>query len=227
MTWVKYVLVSIFISAMLTTNAHAHIILGVNRVIYKSTQREISIPVRNSDVKRAYLVQSWVENEVEKKNERMPFIITPPLFRLAPDQENILRLVFTGAELPNDKETLFWLNVKGIPSTIKSDSNTLLLSINNRIKLFYRPVGLTGNMADAYKSLSFSRQGNTLVIKNPSPYYISFNEISVGGKKINIPGMVSPKSELTHKLERGMEGDIFWSAINDFGAVSDLFLAAL
>ncbi|WP_219558676.1 fimbria/pilus periplasmic chaperone, partial [Klebsiella michiganensis] len=45
---------------------------------------------------------------------------------------------------PQDRETLFWMNVKAIPSMDKSklSDNTLQLAIISRIKLYYRPAKL-------------------------------------------------------------------------------------
>jgi fimbrial chaperone protein len=50
----------------------------------------------------------------------------------------------TNNQLPQDRESLFWMNVKAIPSMDKSklSDNTLQLAIISRIKLYYRPAKL-------------------------------------------------------------------------------------
>jgi P pilus assembly chaperone PapD len=56
-------------------------------------------------------------------------------------EKNTLRIIdATNNQLPQDRETLFWMNVKAIPSMDKSKlDNTLQLAIISRIKLYYRP----------------------------------------------------------------------------------------
>ncbi|MCV5920354.1 fimbria/pilus periplasmic chaperone, partial [Escherichia coli] len=76
--------------------------------------------------------------------KKTPFIITPPLFKLDPEKNNILRIVNITHGLPQDRESVYWVNVKAIPS--KSDDsenkNVLQIAVRTRIKLFYRPAGL-------------------------------------------------------------------------------------
>lgn len=97
--------------------------------------------MRNPD-NIAYLIQSRVDMP-EGVSGRAPFVITPPLFRLDAKQNNILRVVRAGGALPGDKESLFWLNVKAIPSAEKKE-NTLQIAIKTRIKLIFSPHGRTG-----------------------------------------------------------------------------------
>jgi fimbrial chaperone protein len=67
---------------------------------------------------------------------------SPAAVRHAGKKENTLRILdATNDQLPQDRETLFWMNVKAIPSMDKSklSDNTLQLAIISRIKLYYRP----------------------------------------------------------------------------------------
>jgi P pilus assembly chaperone PapD len=58
---------------------------------------------------------------------KAPFIITPPLYRLDGGQKNIERIVMTGS-LPQEQESLFWLNIKAIPSASKQ-MNSLQIAV--------------------------------------------------------------------------------------------------
>ncbi len=200
--------------------ASASVIVGGTRVIYDSAKKETSLSVKNADKNTNYLIQSWIDNLQEDDKDTVPFIITPPLFKLNTDQENILRIVFTGGSLPQDKESAFWLNVKSIPSTTKTDQNTLQISVKTRIKLFYRPSGLAGDAHEAYKALTFSRTGQTLTVKNPTPYFVSFQNLKVGTQDIKEPGMVAPMSNLSWTIPAGASGKVSWKAINDYGSPS-------
>lgn len=207
---------------IMTQSAWAGVVVGGTRVIYDSAKRETSISVRNPEKINPYLIQSWVENEQESDTRKTPFIITPPLFRLDPDQENVLRIVHTGSPLPNDKESLYWLNIKSIPSSTKTDTNQLLISVKTRIKLIYRPAALNSNAAEAYKQLIFTRQGNQLQVTNPTPYYIAFFSVMVGDKEVKNAGTVEPMSSLSWVLPAGAGSSVSWSAINDYGGITSI-----
>ncbi|HDL6508632.1 TPA: molecular chaperone [Yersinia enterocolitica] len=226
MPWLK----SLFFIACLAGvihSAQAGVAVGGTRVIYDGAKKEATLSVNNQDKNIPYLIQSWVDNIEATNHNKVPFIITPPLFRLDGGQESNLRILFTGGNLPQDRESVHWLNVKTIPSSKKTDGNQLFISIKNRIKLFYRPAGLAGNAADAYKALSFSRHGKQLQVSNPTAYYVSFHTLKVGGSEIKGALMVAPKGTLSVDLPAGAAGVVSWQAINDFGGTSDVATATL
>ncbi|HBA9587406.1 TPA: fimbria/pilus periplasmic chaperone [Escherichia coli] len=72
----------------------------------------------------------------------MYFFITPPIIRLN-EKENIqLRInkLSDIESLPTDRESVFSINVMGIPTEDKSNSGgRIKIAINTKIKLFYRP----------------------------------------------------------------------------------------
>jgi P pilus assembly chaperone PapD len=76
-------------------------------------QKEVSLSVRNPD-SSPYLIQTVIDN-LESSQQKPPFIITPPLYRLDGGKENLMRVIQSG-NLPQDKESMFWLRVKAIPS---------------------------------------------------------------------------------------------------------------
>ena len=130
--------------ALFTVQAQAGIVIGGTRVIYNGDKKETSASIRNPDKSGVWLVQSWVDSGV--KGSKTPFIVTPPLFRINPGEENMLRIVRTGGSLPEDRESVFWLNVKSIPATDDSipHNNVLQVVVKSRLKLFYR-LGWRGN----------------------------------------------------------------------------------
>ncbi|EDU5869893.1 type 1 fimbria chaperone FimC, partial [Salmonella enterica subsp. enterica serovar Eko] len=163
------VLLTLFTS--LNVQAAGGIALGATRVIYPSAAKQTSLAISNSDTQERYLVNSWIENSAGQKEKT--FIVTPPLFVSEPKSENTLRIIYAGQPLPGDRESLFWMNVKAIPSVDKSHiegKNVLQLAILSRIKLFVRPANLPQTPEDAPTLLKFSRVGNHLKITNPSAY---------------------------------------------------------
>lgn len=210
------------VAALICTSqyAAAGVIVGGTRVIYNAAQKETSIAVRNPEKTVPYLIQSWVENASPTDTSKAPFIITPPLFRLDAGQENTLRIVRTGGQLPEDRESLYWLNIKSIPSSSKADSNQLQISVKTRIKLIYRPASLVANAPEAYKQISFARQGNQLQVINPTAYQIAFFSVKVGGVEIKEPGSITPFGTLNMPLPAGASGQVSWQTINDFGGIT-------
>jgi len=223
--WIKAVCVLVAVASIGWANAG--VVVGGTRVVYDAGKKEASISVSNPDRTRPFLIQSWIDNPQEGDTTRVPFIITPPLFRLDAAQENVLRIVRVGGNLPEDRESVYWLNIKSIPATDKNATNQLLISVNTRIKLIYRPKDLVANATEAYKTVNFSRQGEELIAHNPSPFFVSFASLHVGNQEIKHPGMIAPLGTLRWPLPTGAHGNVSWQAINDFGGTSALARAPL
>ncbi|QJI40170.1 molecular chaperone [Pseudomonas sp. ADAK2] len=219
MHWLKSVCITGCLLGI-THTSWAGVVVGGTRVVYDGSKKEASISVMNPEKTTPYLIQSWVESTSATATQKAPFIVTPPLFRLDAGQENVLRIIRTGGTFPENKESVFWVNIKSIPSSEKSDTNQLQISVKTRIKLFYRPLGLSGSASEAYKSLKFSRSGNQLQVNNPTPYHVSFYRVSVGNAEIENAGMVAPQSSLTLTIPAGATGVASWQSINDFGGIS-------
>ncbi|WP_153448275.1 fimbrial biogenesis chaperone [Vibrio algicola] len=196
--------------------SYAGIKLGGTRVIIPSSVNAAQMNIYNTSDYRPYLIQSWVEDKNNKKTQS--FIITPPLFKLTGKKTNAIKIIARD-KFPENKESLFWLNVKSIPSS-KKGVNDLLLVINTKIKLIYRPTSLSMSIKDAVEHISITKKNNTLHINNQSPYYFSFYRINVGSYKLEKSTMIAPFDKKTIALPKGVSGEISWSYINDFGGVS-------
>ncbi|MGR7197992.1 fimbrial biogenesis chaperone [Klebsiella aerogenes] len=198
------------------TSAQAGVIVGGTRVIYDGNKKEASLNVKNPD-KYSYLIQSWVDNESDGK--KAPFIITPPLFRLGATEENKLRIIRAGGNLPTDRESMYWMNIKTIPATEnQQNANTLQIAIKTRLKLIYRPQGLSAMSDKTTDQLTWHRSGQQLTVTNPTPYYMNFSILKVGGKVVKDATYVAPKASASLTLPAGAAGNISWQLINDFGA---------
>lgn len=206
--------------AFLSVQAQAGIVIGGTRVIYDGDKKETAASVRNPEKSGVYLVQSWVDSG--EQGGKPPFIVTPPLFRINPDEENMLRIVRTGGNLPQDRESVFWLNVKSIPATDDSRprTNVLQVVVKSRLKLFYRPAGLEGQPESAYHQLSVARSGNRLIVSNPTPYYVTLFALKVDGQEIKEADMVPPKGSASFTLPSPRASRVTWQAISDYGGIS-------
>lgn len=207
----------LFASAILSTSAFAGGVgLGATRMIYSSVESQSAMDIRNTNKGESFLIQSWMEDE--KGNRSNDFVITPPLYVLKPATESVIKVIFNGKPLPQDRETLYWLTVKAIPQQGKKDAgNTLQFASANRIKLFYRPAGLNENVNDAWKRLRGEFRQGKITLSNPTPYYLTTINLRVDGKAVN-PVMIPPKASVTLGETFSNAAKFSYQTINDYGA---------
>lgn len=203
--------------------AAAGVLLGGTRVILQEKDREASIPVKNTG-DSPYVVQAWID--AGEGQNKTPFIVTPPLSRLDPGTENILRIVRLKGELPTDRESVFWLNAKEIPQK-SSDENVLQIAVRTRIKLFYRPAGLPGKSVDARGQLEWvvsegrDGQGVVLRIANPSAFHVTFTALDINaGRQVINADMVAPFGESSYPLtflKTPQPIELSYTTLSDYG----------
>lgn len=115
---------SIYVILFCVFPAHAGIVVGGTRFIFNGDQDSISFQVKNTSA-NVYLVQTKIfsgnddegNNNAHDKVHEVPFIATPMLFRLKPLRDNYVRILKVPGQLPQDRETLFWLTIAGIPAS--------------------------------------------------------------------------------------------------------------
>lgn len=203
--------------------AYASISLSATRVILPEKQQEASIIVRNDNA--PILIQSWLETNSEHDIAELPFAITPPLSKVAPNGQQVMRVLYAGGDtgLPRDRETVLWLNVQEIPQATGGD-NQLQIAIRQRIKLFFRPSGLPGTSADAPAGMLWSvvnNNGTSMIqVHNPSAYHVSMSAIdNTKGETLQQSGMIGPGQTRLLSLGRSTPQDTLrFRAINDYGA---------
>lgn len=213
----KIILLTGLLSSGMVSSAHAGgVALGATRVIYPAGDKQVSLSLSNSSDKDTFLIQSWVTSSSGNKSN--DFVITPPLFVMQPKKENTLRIMYVGPDLPTDRESVFYLNSKAIPSTdhLKAQTSSLQIATQSVIKLFVRPKNLPSLSIDAPKGLRCKLSGNKVIVTNPSPYYVTLVQFYVGGKKLP-NSMVSPKNTLSVDIPENGGKKITFQTINDFG----------
>lgn len=206
----------------------AGIQVGRTRIVYDAGKKEISLPLINKETELPWLIQSWTDTGDGKT--RGPFIVTPPLFRLEPQKEQSLRIAWNGTALPENKESLFYMNVRTIPATAAEDDdkNVLRLIYKTRIKLFWRPKGLKGDPDETCKNLSFSRHGKALTVTNQGAFHITFDNLKLGNAKLEKADMVTPQSSVEIPVPDTATGNqVSWRCITDYGSASDKYTAPL
>ncbi|WP_134691173.1 fimbria/pilus periplasmic chaperone [Enterobacter hormaechei] len=195
---------------------------GASRVVYPASAQQTTFSVRNNSTDTTYLMQSWVENADGKKTT--DFIITPPLYTSEPGNENTLRIVSVGASHAHHRESLYYLNIKAVPSADKSAIDksraSLMVATVMRIKLFVRPDGLQPAREKAADALELTRQGGKLNIHNPTPYWLTLTGMKAGDKALN-DVMVPPLASASVPLPAGSGSTVTWQSVNDYGGTDN------
>jgi chaperone protein EcpD len=209
--------------------------VGGTRVVYPLENREVTVKLSN-DRAEPSLVQVWMDkgNADAKPGEASaPFVLTPPIFRMDANKSQTIRMMYTGDALPQDKESVFWLNVLDVPpKTAKNaDVNTLQFAFRTRIKVFARPKGLPGTPEEAAGKVTWKlvpaadNKGFDIKATNPTAYYVSFSKIDVVGAgqtyTNDVGGMVEPRGTAQFPIKNlkaiPANAHVKYSGISDFG----------
>lgn len=229
--WMMALLVALSASA---PQAQASVVIEGTRVIFPAQEREVTIKLNNAG-KRPALVQAWLDDgdaAASPETLDVPFILTPAMFRLDPDNAQMLRLIHTGAALARDKESLYWLNVLEVPPKSHEDANQLQLALRTRIKVLYRPQNLPGKVIEAPAAVRWelvrNTTGNGYALKgsNPTPYYVNLGsvQLSVGATGFDAgAGHIAPGGTTLFPVAGlqdmpGAPAEVRFNAINDWGS---------
>lgn len=203
------------------------------RVIYPQGVREKTLMLVNTN-SWPVIVQTWVDSgEGSPDSGAAPFVILPPIFRLAPGSTQGLRIIYNHDRLPTDRESIFWLNLYEIPpDNTDQDKSFVKLAMNTQLKIFYRPQSLTLTPEKAIDKLTFrlinEGENSWLEFNNPTPLGISFTTLSVTGRAGQTKArqqndmMIKPLSQRRYPLERNVGSDavnVEASWINDSGEI--------
>jgi chaperone protein EcpD len=218
-----------------TGHAGASVVVTGTRVVFPSSEREVTIKVNNVRTTPA-LVQAWIdkgEAGVSPDKIDVPFTLTPAMFRLDPAKGQTMRLIYSQTPLATDKESMFWLNVLEIPPKAKpgsTDANQLQLAFRTRIKVLFRPTELQGRPDEAPHQVTWqvvhTPNGYRLKGTNPTPYFVNFAGIELvsGGETLDAGGGYIKPGESEEFPMVGLKGlpktgtQVRYSFLNDFGA---------
>lgn len=212
---IKFSLFALIFSLLNITLANASVGLETTRLIYNENDKSGSLVAFNNNKELNYLIQSWI---VDKDNNISDeFIITPPVLKVQALNKNTLDITKI-KETPNNKESLYWVNVKFIAPGNKNDENVLRYTIINKIKLIYRPTVLKDLIPEkAVEQLTVKTNNGFVSIYNPTGVYINLSGALEGDKKIETPSYIEPFSEI--KVSANLNKSFSINYINDLGKV--------
>lgn len=204
----------------------------VTRIIVQAPAHESGVQLANLN---AYpvIVQAWVDDGEllsGPDNSTAPIIALPAVFRLQPGGQRNLRLVYSGAPLPQDRESLFWLNLYEMPPQPQNTATDYLtITLRTQTKVFYRPRGLALKPYQAHERLVFSRKqqanGDCLQVVNGSPYHLTFSDLQLkAGEHAHgvATDMIAPFSQVCLPMNaplaaRGAPVEVNYTLLDDRG----------
>lgn len=158
----------------------ANVIINATRIIFPAGSKSVSVQLINKS-KEQHLIQTWIDDG--RQNEKpesisTPFMIIPPVVKINGNDGQVLKINHNHqvTELPDDRESVFWLNVLDIPPTPESldtGKNYMQFAIRNRIKLFWRPEKLNFSPRDIPQHLSIISDSHKACVDNATPYYLT------------------------------------------------------
>ncbi|URN90948.1 MAG: fimbria/pilus periplasmic chaperone [Pseudomonas protegens] len=205
----------------------AAISLDRTRVIFDGENKSLSIRIRNDNKEMPYLAQSWIENDQQQKVTG-PLIVLPPLQRLEPMSGGQIKLLKSAEveQLPKDRESLFYFNLREVPPRAETE-NTMQIALQTKIKLFYRPQGITPERGVIWQEkLRLKKAGQGFNVENPTPYYITINDLKdLSDKRSETdfsPVMLAPFSARDIHPDKGQITQPVLTYINDYGGYHQL-----
>ncbi|MGR5241685.1 fimbrial chaperone [Photobacterium damselae] len=213
---------------LLTLSSHALAAFTLNgtRYIYNEGKKNISVEVTNNS-KETYGGQIWIENvSMPKKDVYM--IPTPSFFKVKAGNKQILRIINVNKTLPQDRESIFFINVQEIPPMAKDGGeNYVAFAMNTQVKLIYRPSALKNGRESAENKVTYHFENGHLVIHNPTPYYFALTNFKQNGKAVKLSekersqlALFKPFSSVTlGKMAPSKTLKFELSSIDDWGGV--------
>lgn len=185
------------IISLLLNVAFAQIVVDKTRIVFDHSQSNTeTIMLTNVSKMNPFLAQSWIEDTTGAKIEG-PLMALPVILRINPNESKQIRisLVRNTAQLPTDRESLFFFNVIGIPPQNSAQSgNSIELAIKTKLKVFYRPKGLPKYTSqEVFGQLRVEKNQGGLIIQNPSPYNTVVFGVSEGkNARVKELGLIVP-----------------------------------
>ncbi|QEZ92322.1 molecular chaperone [Proteus sp. CD3] len=215
---IKLTILSIF--TLFPIYGHTSIEINKDKFIFIESKNQEVIEIKNN-TNSDYFIQSWISHYDESNNTDLPFMITPPLFKIEKDETYFLKIFKTEEIEKKEQETLYKINIKRIPSLSDSDDNTNLLhiSMNSIYNLIYRPISIEKNAVDAYKKIEFLKNKNDeFIVNNPTPYFITLLKVNSDGVVfIEKSKTIPPFKKYNTKKIIKKQGLIKWKTIDQYG----------
>lgn len=146
------------------------------------------------------------------------FASSPSIFQIPPKSTSQAQVVLL-EQLPQDRESVFWLRVTTILANGNKaeQDNTIEFALAQRIKLFYRPKGLDEKCSGAAEQIRWEPTKTGIKAVNPSKVSMSLVNLKSSAKTFPIKDIVLPLSEKEWKLDVKPRDIVSFSYIDELG----------
>ncbi|BBV03875.1 gram-negative pili assembly chaperone domain protein [Providencia rettgeri DSM 1131] len=215
----------LLLTILFSSSTFSNVIITGTRIIYPADADSITVQLTNNS-KTSSLVQSWIDNGDENstpENSEAPFYLSPPIVKIEGLQGQQLKIKKIPGKLSDNVESVFFLNVLDIPKTPESakGKNAIQLATRSRIKIFYRPIGLTESSDEVINHASYQIKNNNILVKNNSQYHLTIAAITPLDDKNNSlidSAMIAPMSEKELPIKGTMKShDLILMYVDDYG----------
>ena len=194
------------------------------RNILNQSDKCVSVRLTNQSTTIPFLAQSWIEDKDNKKS-RNYITAVPPMVRLEAGEQVQVRLIPqpTLTQLPADRESLFYFNVREIPPR-SEQKNVMQIAMQSRIKIFWRPkaVEVKNGQVNLTGKFDVNRTASGLTLKNNSPYFITVGYIGTNGKTLlpKTSSMMAEPFGLASQEIKDLPANFQVGFIGDYGGLN-------
>lgn len=229
--WSVFNKVTVAAGIMLGCTAfHASAVVNAEktRVVFNSGSIAESLSLVNSE-KEPVVVQVWTDNgdpTVSPDKVHTPIVINPPVFKMKPAEiRNIRLLLVSAGSLPQDRESVFWLNIYQIPPNTETqlkNEKRVVLPLKIRMKVFVRPEKVGELKESDIQKLQFSIRhdagSDKILIQNPTPWHMTISSLKSGQTELS-GVMVEPFGRQLMEIPKDQTttNEIMYEVINDNG----------
>lgn len=174
----KHFLIFILNLLMGVTPSTAGLVANGTRIIFGSEINSKTVMLANAN-EYPVIVQVWVDKAEGVPTVSTPFSIFPAIFKLTEGERKGITILYDGAPLPDNKESLFWLNLYEVPPTVDGrKSPKVTLAMNTQMKLIFRPEKIKKNLKSHLTEVKFSDSKDRVILFNDSPFYVNIATVS-------------------------------------------------
>jgi len=212
-----------------SSEAQALVSLAGTRLIFDGRFPEATIEVSNRGNAQV-LIQAWLADtgSPQPAEPQLPFVVTPHLAQLPAQGKQALRVMYEGVGMPIDRESLLHLYVLEVPRRSEAPQQ-LTIAVRQRINVFYRPEGLSGDPAEAPQNLAWQwmpLDRSTLRVRNPTPFHVVLQHIAINDIEVSEDLMLEPFAERSLPVpDRASAhvafGTLTFKALTDYGGQRD------
>lgn len=200
--------------------------LNKSRIIFEAKDKNQVVEI-NNESNNPYLIQASILSSLDETVSNK-FLITPPLFRIDANSTYSVRVVPSNiAELPKDRESIFYFKVRAIPPSKQANDDEkkadLVFITAIIIKMHYRPDNFPTPGKDIFNKINLAKIDGKWQMNNPTPYYLTVIDLSLNNESQNGSLLIPPFSKSEINTDLSQLNQASWRFIDDFGAYTDKY----